>query len=42
MKSFRLVAALAAALFATAAFASSHDSDKQRVKDGAPVYEYVL
>ena len=42
MKSIRFLAALAAALFASATLASSHDSDKQRVKDGAPVYEYVL
>jgi hypothetical protein len=43
MKSLRLIAALAAALFASAVVASSHDSSKEKFKsDTAPVYEYVL
>jgi hypothetical protein len=45
MKSLRLVAALAAALFASATIASSHDSGKEKFKadtQSAPVYEYVL
>jgi type 1 fimbria pilin len=45
MKSLRLVAALAAALFVSATIASSHDSGKDKFKgdtQAAPVYEYVL